>query len=61
MVIQKPQLSFKIAKKYFEQNLAGREDEFIFADDFYKMTVTEESLEIEVREDDDSKSFDRSG
>ena len=54
---KEPQLSFKIAKKYFEQNLAGRENEFIFEDDFYKMTVTEDNLDIAVREDDDSESF----
>ena len=54
---KEPQLSFKIAKKYFKQNLAGRENEFILEDDFYKMTVTEDSLDIAVREDDDSESF----
>ena len=50
-----PELSVRITKDYFENNLVGQEGNFDFADGFYTRSIPQNELELAFDDTDDCK------
>ena len=43
LIIQRPELSFRIEKEYFESKFEGQETDYTLNGDFYERTISEEA------------------
>ena len=50
-----PALTLAIAQAYFENNLSGQTDDFIFANGFYSRTIPQNELVLGFDNDTDGK------
>ena len=50
-----PEITIQITKEYFESYLAGRENDFIFSNDFYEKTFDQDDLQLSFSDDGNGK------
>ena len=55
LFFQRPELTFRIEKSYFEVNFKGFESEYEFKDNFYVRSVVEADLNLNIDDINDSK------
>ena len=55
LLFQRPELTFRIEKSYFEVNFKGFESEYQLKENFYVRSVVEADLSLDVDDINDSK------
>ena len=52
-----PALTFRISQAFFENNLSGQSNDFVFVDGFYSKTIPQNELELGFDNDTDGKLY----
>ena len=55
LLFQRPELTFRIEKNYFEVNFKGFESEYELKENFYVRSVVEADLNLDIDDINDSK------
>ena len=56
-IFKRPELTFRIDKKYFELNFQGHESDYELKEGFYIRSIAEADLNLDVDDVNDSKCY----